>query len=514
MFLSTILNCLRRHRECLQSTPRTFSRQARLCRPSLERLEDRTVPRTVTVSGLSLVHLDVGTIQKGDTVNFQVDSWRDTDKNDIYENEPLIIQSSGGLHKIIQQEVSGSFTYTAQAKGETFSAYILNGDGDEWVDISTETTDINLVASLDGFKIVPTQATDLHLKQFYGGEQVTVPVTIGNDGQTEAKGQVTVELFLSTTPNLSGSITPKAFATQTTTIDLLNGKTQDVNVTSTIPINSSALVAGNSYYFVARVTSTTIKESDANNGNDANNIAAGDRQFEYMGTPSYLSVFSSGTYFQFIRDTLKNDTSAATAQNPAVNVSDPRSFIASFEGDSLSPYLDSKNIPTIGVGLNLASLSSDMVAPLAADVRSYYASQYHDNSLKTMTDKQVIAMLANQALAHVSRPAISAAADQALFNQSYLDHQKIAIAGLGQVTFNSLSAREQVAVMDQVYNGGSVYPGMAKALQHHDFLLAGFNLTDALQTQNGLTARGALRRVEAEFENLLAGHKDDLVFSS
>jgi hypothetical protein len=475
--------------------------------PHLEGLEDRSVPSTVTISGSQAYGLDAGTVHKGDVVSIRVDHWQIGDVGDANENEPLVIQSSAGLRKVIPQGQAGTFTYAAQANGETFRASILGGDGDEKVDVSVAAPGIDLKASLNGFNIVPTQATDLHLKQIFGGEQVTIPVTIANTGRDEAKGPLTVEVFLSSTPNLSGQLTAQAIGKLTTTIDLLQNQARDIAVPMTIPGNLSDLKVGGQYYFVTRVSSNALKDTNA-----ANNIAASDRTFEFLGTPTYAAAFTNGQYFQFIRETLKDDTSAARAQNSKVNVNDPKSFIASFEGDSLTPYLDSKGIPTIGVGINLTAVAADLAAPLAAAVRGYYASQYHDTSLKTKTDGQVIAMLVAQAKAGLKRQAISTADDLALFNIAYNDHRKIAIAVVGLATFNSLSVREQVAVIDQVYNTGSPYPGMAAALQKHDFALAGFNLFDALRTQQGLTAPGLLHRVEAEFQNLLASHKAAFVF--
>src|SRR5262245_61089937 len=89
---------------------------------------------------------------------------------------------------------------------------------------------VDLKLSLDDTHIVPVKATDLHLNHFYGTESVRLPVTIENVGAENAKGKVSVEVFLSTTTDISGSVTgDKAIATLTPTINLDPGSAKALN---------------------------------------------------------------------------------------------------------------------------------------------------------------------------------------------------------------------------------------------------------------------------------------------
>jgi GH24 family phage-related lysozyme (muramidase) len=481
-----------------RNSSKGIGRRTAATRLWIEGLEARQMLSSVLIAGPSPIDLGLTNVSKGETIEFQVSNWNVSDPDDINEGEPLIIQSSGGLQLTIQQQQTGNFDYTAVADNETFSAYILGGDFDEEVTVNAIEKGIDLAVTLDSTKIVPSQATDLNLYHFFGNEQINVPVTITNQGTDPAKGNVSVKVFLNATPDLNGQ--PKKIGAKNEKIDLQAGASVDSTVNASIPTNS--LTAGQKYYVVVQIDSGSIKERDAKN--DMNNTKATDRQFEFVGTPKSNSTpFTNGLYFKFIRDTLNG----TTVVDPGTNVSDPRSFIASFEGDRVYPYLDSAGIPTIGVGINLNSIGGTLEAHLAADVRAYYLANYGQD-LSASTDAQIMTMLRNQAQAGNTTQAISATDDQALFNESYQQHAQIAQNAIG-AAWSSLSVMEQVAIVDIVYNVGSLagFPSLVTALQNGDFVRAGFELVNAQRTTQ---APGLTRRTEAEYFNLLTGHQGDL----
>ena len=464
----------------------------------IEGLEARQMLSSVLIAGPSPIDLGLTNVTKGATIEFQVSNWNVSDPDDINEGEPLIIQSSGGLQLTIQQQQSGNFDYTAVADNETFLAFIQGGDFDEEVTVNAIEKGIDLAVTLDSTKIVPSQATDLNLYHFFGNESINVPVTITNQGTDPAKGNVSVKVYLNSTPDLNGQ--PKKIGANNEKIDLAAGASVDTTVNVSIP--TSGLTAGLKYYVVVQIDSGSIKELDAKN--DMNNTKATDRQFEFVGTPKSNSTpFTNGLYFKFIRDTLNG----TTVVDPGTNVSDPKSFIASFEGDRVYPYLDSAGIPTIGVGINLNSIGGALETHLAADVRAYYLANYGQD-LSSSTDAQIITMLRNQAQVGTTTQAISAADDQTLFDEAYQQHAQIAQTAIG-TAWSSLSVMEQVAIVDIVYNLGSLvaFPSLVKALQDGDFVRAGFELVNAQRTTQ---APGLTRRTEAEYYNLLAGHLGDL----
>ena len=315
---------------------------------------------------------------------------------------------------------------------------------------------------------------------------------------------MTVTLYLSESPDLNAN--PINMGTATVPVDLQASahKTITVGVTA---VPGDLLAAGDKYYFVAKITSPTIVESDDQNGMDANNVNATPRTFEFLGTPAdNPRVFRDGTYFQFVRDTLNGDK-VEEVQN--VDVTNMKKFITAFEGEILYPYRDQKGIPTIGVGINLKTLASDVKADLAQSVRTYYLKYYGKRLSKN--DDAVISMLKQQAMPEGSKrhaPIALTEPDSQRLLVEVLSHVVAGVRGkLGLSTYDGLSAAEQVAVVDLAYNVGSVFPGVASDLEALDFVLAGFDLVDAIRSTQG----GNLgRRTEAEYQNLLAGHLADL----
>jgi len=153
-------------------------------------------------------------------------------------------------------------------------------------------------------------------------------------------------------------------------------------------------------------------------------------------------------------------------------------------------------------------VSGKVKTDLVDSVRVYYLRVYHE-SVPGNSDA-VIAMLEREAKPEGSedhaREAITAPDSARLFDEALPTYVAKAQTALGS-TYGGLSAAEKVAVVDLAYNVGHVFSGVADDLVGSDFVKAGFDLVDAKRTTQG----GNLQdRTEAEYENLLAGHLDDL----
>src|SRR5262249_22822341 len=111
-----------------------------------------------------------------------------------------------------------------------------------------------------------------------------------------------------------------------------------------------------------------------------------------------------------------------------------------YDNPNLGPYLDSKGIPTIGIGLNLNALDTTTKTALAADVRAFYSAQAANHvpgytNIDNFNDNQVINMLKTQAQnagsGNQGQDALTKADAQALFNQVYAKHEQAAQAAVG-----------------------------------------------------------------------------------
>jgi hypothetical protein len=345
----------------------------------------------------------------------------------------------------------------------------------------------DLSIQFDNAHIVPAQAPDLLLSQLFGGEQVRVPVIVQNVGLGPARGGVTITLsFHTLTP---GAIT---WATEHETISLEAGKQKTFTFTLTVP---KRLVTGGQYSVWAEISSRTIHESDA--GHDTNNLAITFARFDYVGAPAH--GFSTGVYFHIIRDTVQYQWVL-----PGVAYVEP--FVATWVGDSLAPYKNAQGVPTIGVGIDLNTVSGQTKADLAAAVRAYYLANYS----KTLGDDDaVIALLIKQARPLTAkRPApqaITANDDAVLFNDDIAASAALASEEVGS-PWSSLSGQEQIALVDAVYRLGYLPAAVISALNapaSPDFVWAGFALVNSLGAKPGKTAT---LRVEAEYQDLLAAN--------
>jgi GH24 family phage-related lysozyme (muramidase) len=360
------------------------------------------------------------------------------------------------------------------------------------VNVAPRTTSgqADLVASINAGRVVPDAAKDLNLNFFFGGERLSVPVVVQNIGGANATGSARVSLYLSTTPSLSG--TSRLLHTRDVTLNLAAGAKQTVTMTKLIPTD---LVAGQRYYLVARITSS-IREITT-----SNNDGATSRGFQYVGNPaSNPTVFSNGTFFTFVRNALKN-----TPALPSTIVRDSfTSFLKHFEGAKQYAYLDSKKIPTIGVGINLNTVNGTIKEHLADAVRAFYLQTYKKNL--SSDDTKVIEMLKGHAYAKAERNAISQTDVNTLFQEVLPKFQKIARDTLGASVYEDLNTYQKVAVVSMVYNLGglSKFPTMVKAFKSGNLLQAGFELVNAIRTTE---APGLTTRTGVEFANFFEGQE-------
>lgn len=364
-----------------------------------------------------------------------------------------------------------------------------------------------LDVTVNSGSVVPTLATDLNLLQFYGGEKVNIPTTLVNRGPTTASGSVTVTIYLSTTQTLTG--TPVSLGQSTVSVNLGPNATQLVTLKTTVP--ATGLTAGTQYWIIAKMT-TSIHTLAS--------YRSSDRQFEFVGTPKYTAPFqpnASGQvlYFNFIRDTFDNNF-VVTKQNPNAQFNDAKSFIGAFEGDLPYPYMDkaaTPNIPTLGVGINLTTYdpNSELGQLITSYVLGYTGGKYTGGPYKNYTlptdPTQLQAFLIKLASSGATTPIISATQDASLFALSYQNHQQVAIDFFGEVKWSEINPLAKIAVMDEVYNTGSVFPAMGAALEQNDYVRAGFELVNSARTTQ---ATGLTTRTEADYEDLLFSGRTSL----
>jgi hypothetical protein len=362
------------------------------------------------------------------------------------------------------------------------------------------TGSVALTPLIDGANVVPRQATDLHLRQVYGTEQVLLPVSLTNTGQLPAQGAVSLEVSLA---NDQGQVIASVSDQPYLSIDLAPGKSLALPLAATVP-SLSRLPAGSPCYFVVEVTYTPF------GGSPVKAVASTAMPFEYLGTPQHPTAFQRGDYFAFIRDTLTDDTKAARQQSAGINVADGPSFTAAFEERITYPYLNNQDAPTLGFGMNLNVVSGTVRQHLADDVRAYFQQHYPTDPLPGQSDDNIIASLKSLAHQHVVKQVISDADADALFAELYPTYSKEVVKAYPFL--GTLAPRVQVAVVDAYYNTGTFFPAMMAALRTGDYALAGFQLVDALRTDQAYTNHwtGLLRRIEAEYANLLADQKVSL----
>jgi hypothetical protein len=393
------------------------------------------------------------------------------------------------------------------------------------------TYELSLSICDDG--IHPFLYPDLQPNQIYGGEQMTLPVMLTNEGDP-VTGTGAITFYLSPTLNYD----------PTTAIPITQGNLAGLPIfldasgcqmfTTTITIPSlppfPSLLPGNNpssgamLYVIAQFTSD-IPESNSlfNGGVDPNNIATSLQTFEYVGTPSRAaaSVFQPvGVYLGILQDTLNpNGTDPFQDQKSPTPVNGPQ-FTGAFESPGgynnpvLYPYLDSQGVPTISHGVNLEEVQNnpadaEVKQALADDVRAYYLTQ---GVFLTGSDDDIIDMLINESLPFSRNgphapTALTVAEALDVFNVAYSLHQNAAMAYVGS-NWSLLSSDAQWAITDLTYNANiSSFVSLQSDLRapYIDYERAGFDLLNSLRT-----LQVGYDRSLADYKYLLAGLAPEL----
>ncbi len=354
---------------------------------------------------------------------------------------------------------------------------------------TTAAPKIDLDCTLATDYVVPAVAIDLNLSHFYGGEKLIMPCLIKNYGPDTAKGSVTVTAYLSTTQNSTSGV---KIGQLTTSVNLADNAAVYVGVQATVP---TSLVPGTNYWIVTKIT-TTLKQSTIND------VRTSARTFEFVGTPVNQAKFES-MYFDCIRSVMNHGTVVPAGTNPNYHqLNDPKTFIGYFEGDKVVPYVNYHNFASVGTGINLDGLSASMTTKVATTVRLHYLAAY--GKVLSLNDNDVIKMLRDQARRGDKTVAIDAQDDGALFNADYKERQQTAITVLGSSVWSRLPMAPKIAVMDMVYEVGSVYTGVANVLRNLDYVRAGFELINVRPNSSDPW------RTLAQYQNMLAFQQSTL----
>jgi GH24 family phage-related lysozyme (muramidase) len=392
--------------------------------------------------------------------------------------------------------------------------------------------------------ITPTSATDLNLFFFFGTEKVTVPVTIQNLGPGTANGTVNLSLVLATTadgtgnpislPITLGKKTVTQYPVQLKSLAPSTGQQIKCNVT----IPKTAIVGDATEYYVVATVSLP-KGSNMTDTDTSNNTAHSTRTFEFVGTPTpaFAKVFNHDSpasainkpnfgfygYMQGVLSTPQSHFDFGAVMN------DGPQFTSQFEGLYLWPYLDSKDIPTVGYGINLrlgsiksiAGLETALVTAVADYVNSnptLVSHSVHLKTLKRLLDKYdastpknrgaamdaVVLELQDEATANgrsEKQPGSRAGLDvlaganalsvfTVAYNVKENDTKQAfnAFAAQGFVvkpTWNTLTKAERIALVDIQFNTASGIRGFSKmlsAIKTGDIPITAFEFINSQRT--------------------------------
>ena len=372
------------------------------------------------------------------------------------------------------------------------------------------------LTDVDESGVAPTLAPALNLSQVFGGEEITVPVDVENNATLPVNGTLT--LSLSTNPNSKGSIlnavsvkvTDSGSASATaaesgqTIITLDGNEDASFSVTCTVPMGG--LKAGERYYIVA-----TLQESTASAGAGVSpSVLATMDPFEFVGTPG--KYFDASDYFEDIGDLVQTPQQLAIADkdrssNPSADYNNAQSFIYAWEGNKLYPYMDSQNVPSIGVGINLKSLriGGTVTNALVADVTSFLGG-----TISGMTPTNIIKMLIDNATANgqkgIGVPFIAATQSTALFATALANvTNKPETNEYARILSGNPDA--YIAIEDMIYNLGTLNPtkdsdgfkNMVIALKSSkgpDLIRAGFEMVNSKRREQ------LVNRTEGDFQEL------------
>jgi hypothetical protein len=382
--------------------------------------------------------------------------------------------------------------------------------------------------TIDAGHVVPTEAKDLNLYQFFASESLDVPIVFTNNSPSQAKGQLKLELYLSRTPDLSGKVFKLDTWTQTIVVAPLASRTYVEKVQiPTAGVSNPLLRVGSHYYLVPKVVSSGIPGLTSKNDTGT---APNGRAFEYLGASVldpdafrwYDKLKVNGKslhiipYFWMIKNVL-------SSSQPTLPLKSAADFIKKQEGPYTFPYLDGEGIPTVGYGINLKQLKPEykFAQQLIADVKA----DWHNRDIDEHTFEFVKGLLTDIAKDIGLAPSIGTSdykhytavdsvvtADQssALLGLAIQEKYLPSAATPFGKGWDQLKAWERVALIDLAFNpprlgrDGVVTPLISDP---QDFVLAGFNLVDLHRT----TAEpGLVRRVGDEYYDLLVSHVQQL----
>ncbi len=365
-----------------------------------------------------------------------------------------------------------------------------------------------------------------------------IPVTFGNAGPDVLNGAVMLSLYLSQNADGSGARIPLSSKPISVPLNLSAHATHTVNYPVTIP---SSGVIGTDYYVVA---SGTVP-SGMTDSNPNNNTGVSSQKYQFVGTPNtkFAQIFSSAGnsisaqsppfgYYAYMRATINQNSYNFTSV-----LGNGQQFTEFFEGLRLWPYLDSKNIPTLGYGINLNLGSIQSIAGLETALVTAVANYVTANpttvnaQLKKLivngvasNANAVITELAREARANgsstgqpVSRTGldvITAEDASSVFGIAYAVKaaaaQKAFTAfkpkGIDNQTtpWDQLTMGEQITLIDIQFNtvtGITGFPALLSAIDNGNLVEAAFQLVNSQRTLDV----GATRTL-ACLESLMTGY--------
>lgn len=388
--------------------------------------------------------------------------------------------SSQTTSALVASPVAGASTSAAPQAAATSDATVAAA--------KKATGKFDLDVNIQEGYVVSNESNDLlNLLHFWGREKVTIPTAVKNYGPDAFRGSVTVSIYLSTGKTIDSKAVK--LGEKTVNASLANNQEGTVVLNVTMP---TTLTPGTKYFLIAKLTTPSTQ-------NTKNDVRNSNRQFEFVGTPTAGSNWftaneeGNAPYLLVVDETIHNQLMYQPGAGYQVN--DPQFFIGMHEASSTVPFLNYKGEPRIGVGINLDSMTPTMAKALATAVRNYNKQAY--GQTLSGSDSEIINMLGSQARIGSQVPMISVSDITTLFNKDYAERQQIAVKLLGQTAWSQINPPAKIAVMDMIFDNGTIDKKVIEALKVKDYVRAGFDLLNT-----GSVGREQ-RRARAEYQNLL-----------
>jgi uncharacterized membrane protein len=305
--------------------------------------------------------------------------------------------------------------------------------------------------------------SQLH-QQIYEGQELKTTLTVKNQGEAIAEGDVVIRYYLSTDQKQSISNEDKLVGETVETLSLAPGGTTAVDHTLTLhdPIPEGA-------YFLKISIDEPPSEGESGaigESNEDNNIEVSD-EVHSCGIP-----FGSGKASSAQRTSQYESAVEIAKASPAFSIVDGTAYTKQNEGFREYPYLDTREIATIGWGTALQTTKDGNATQLAkirvnqahlefpkGSLTAEQISQLNSIGIKVKAGhdfqldvNDLIAMAKNRL--RIAIPGISSVADQ-WFNEDYRKAQQDVISSLG-LDASELDGNPNVLVVlvDMRYNLG------------------------------------------------------------